>query len=123
MWCRSERPAPASLRATDGNNGARIALDSQFEMQCESCNHDATQGLGMDYCTYSDGSGFPTSRTARSGSRTDCLWGFDVANRVTSRTRGDGAGTDKSSSVPAGTFLGQFAIYVAQGSSAPPFTC
>ena len=25
------------------NNGARIALDSQYEMQCEGCNNDATQ--------------------------------------------------------------------------------
>ena len=38
-----------------GNNGARVALDSQYEMQCEGCNNDATQGFGMDVI------GMPTS--------------------------------------------------------------
>ena len=108
-----------------GNNGARVALDSQFNMQAENQNNDATQGLGMDYCTYSqsvNGALLPDGGS-RSGSIQECLWAFDVANRVTSLTRGNSAGTDKSTSVPAGTFVGQFAIYVAQGAVPPAFTC
>ena len=98
------------------NNGARIALDSQYEMQCEGCNNDATQGLGMDYCTYSGNS-------RKSGQQSGCRWGFDVAERKSPSGRAPSAGTDKGDSVSAGTFIGQFAIWVFSGDLPPPFVC